>query len=370
MLTLLITMSALLTNDAAAAGRCDAFLRAADTAKGATLIKAYTDLTACDPEVAKTNFTTFMRASGDIETLTELAIAAIDKGTSQPVFAMLDGVPYESRDPVARAIGERCATNARIPSFLQAAHGALRGPTFKRWEAALTACSTPDFVAWEANVIRHPPSGAYDEGYAAVISAYIRRERNAALPALVDAAKATVSGEGPFELLVEKLGVAIQPLGGGKPSEADAAAYLGALRELAAVAKGERARLVAERLAEAGDTGAAAGLLPKIYADRLDGGKLVYGAVAVESCDGQAVLHVARVTEPGKRWTLEGDVAAPLRASKAKLKCAAPEWPVFVSPEPVVGDEGVAAFAEEIGAAWRGRNLTVVMKAEKALGLN
>lgn len=367
---LALLLSAWIATNAEAAGKCDPLLRAADTAKGAALIKAFGDLTACDAEVAKQNFTTFMRASGDVETLTDLALTAIDKGASQPVFAMLDGVPYEHRDPVARAIGERCAANPRIPAFLQAAHGALRGPAFKRWEAALAACDNADFVAWEANVIRHPPSGNFDEAYAAVLSAYIRRERNKSLPTLIEAAKATVAGEGPFELLLEKMGVAIQPGGmGTKPSAEDAAAYLAALRELAGAAHGDRARLLADRLAEAGDTAGAAALLPKIYADRLEGGRLVYGAVAVESCDGQAILHVARVTEAGKRWTLDADVAAPMRAFKAKLKCAAPEWPVFVSHEPLAGDAGVAAYAEEIAAAWRERKLEVSFKAEKAIAL-
>ena len=66
----------------------------------------------------------------------------------------------------------------------------------------------------------------------------------------------------------------------------------------------ERAKEVAERLANAGSEATAAGLLISIYPDRHNNGVFTYGAAAIElaDCDGtkSAVLHVTEEIQPGR----------------------------------------------------------------------
>ena len=139
---------------------------------------------------------------------------------------------------------------------------------------------------------------------------------------------------------------------------------------LVAVAEGvgpEQAALVADRLHNAGAEASAASLLRRVYPDRLtEGGRLQYGAGAIEQCDGQAVLHYALVLEPAKRWSILGDLEAPLRAFKPRLRCTSDEaWPIVATTEPVRSEADVDAWAATQLEHLTSKGLTAKVRKEK-----
>ena len=139
----------------------------------------------------------------------------------------------------------------------------------------------------------------------------------------------------------------------------------------------ERAKAVADRLANAGAEAAAAQLLPFIYTDRMQGGSFLYGAVSIETgdCKGKktAVLHVAQVIEPGKRWIIHNELEEPLRAVKARLaKCTAEEgdWPVATTREPIKGGKDIDSWIADLVKQWEGKGYEVEVKDEKEIRLD
>ena len=125
----------------------------------------------------------------------------------------------------------------------------------------------------------------------------------------------------------------------------------------------------------AGAESAAARLLPVVFPDRVQGGNFRWGGVAIEraDCKGEkmAVLHAAEITEPGKRWIVTDEAMPGLRAAKPKLKkCTVEEgeWPVVLSPEPLVPG-GLDAWARSVGAEWAGQGYTVEVKTEAGFSL-
>ena len=133
----------------------------------------------------------------------------------------------------------------------------------------------------------------------------------------------------------------------------------------------EHAALVADRLYQQGMTERAAGLLKVVYGDRVQSdGTLLYGVASVEHCGGQAVVHLASVTEPAKRWAIDNDVHAPMRAFKQRLKCDTGEpWPVFITRAPVATEADVFTHGDTIEKRYIDKNLVVKIRNEKPIQL-
>ena len=148
-----------------------------------------------------------------------------------------------------------------------------------------------------------------------------------ALPVFTQAA-IKAADNGPFDAILMQMESAVQP-GIGEPIKPEDKARLeSSLVEIASNVNREKARAVADRLANAGASTAAASLLPTVYPDRVDeDGGFLYGAASIEraTCKGEktAVLHIAKVEEPGKRWIILNDVRKPLRAQAEtwKVRC-------------------------------------------------
>ena len=170
----------------------------------------------------------------------------------------------------------------------------------------------------------------------------------------------------------------MQP-GIGEPIKPDEQARLE--RELVKVASAvnrDKARSVADRLANAGADTAAAQLLPTVYPDRVSAtGGFAYGAASIErgDCDGTktAVIHLARVEEPGKRWIILDDVRGPMQGVKPKLtKCTAEgsEWGVSTTPEPVSSSKDIDSWVDGIVKQWKDKGYEVSVRKEKSLILD
>ena len=146
-----------LSQDAQAAS-CDAYVQQASTAKGEALITAWKNLSKCDAELARSTFERFMKASGDLETLTALTITAIDASAYNAVWTMMEKVPYEHRESLARSVGESCNEHANVVPFIQGAWSALKGTDFTAWQSVLTLCGRPEIGTWIEGLVAAPPT--------------------------------------------------------------------------------------------------------------------------------------------------------------------------------------------------------------------
>lgn len=351
---------------------CDDLWKNVAAAPPADVAPSYVKLVQCDAKVAEAHFEDFMRASKDIDTLVSLSLSAIDAGVFAPVWAMLDQVPEVStRDEVAREVGAACADHPKVVPFLEGAHAQLRDRQFGMWRDAYRECATPEIQTWLAGVVAAPPAVAYDEKYNVVSEALVKQQRGAALPVLQKAAIAAGKANGPFTTVLDRMNEAVRPDTFGAPlSDDDRAKLEAALVEVARQVSPELAAQVADRLYQAGAESAAASLLPTIYADRVQGKLMLYGVAAVESCDKQAIVHYAEVTDPAKRWSIVDDVQGPARAFKPRLTCTAEgEWPVLTTPEPLAKG-GLEGWLATIQSEWAGKGLEVKLKEEKAIALD
>lgn len=352
------------------AGKCDAQAKKASSAKGEALVAAYADLLACSKDEAEMHFDSFMKASGDVDTLVALAAVTIDKQSYVPVWGMMEKIPYENREDVARGIGNRCTEQESVPTFLMGAYAGLRDVEFGRWSTALRVCESPTIDKWLEGEVGKPPTSSYDEKYGVLLQVYAKRKGADALPTLQKAATAAAKGGGPLNSILENMDLAVQPEGIGEEVSAGDRKKLEA--SLVSVAKGadkDTAKLVADKLFNAGAEDAAAGLLPTVYADRLEGGKLLYGAAAIEACEKEAIVHWAAVSEPGKRWSIATDIEKPLRGNKARLKCDSGEWPIVFTPEPIADRKDIRTFVDTIMADWQGKGFEVKDREEKDVSL-
>lgn len=350
---------------------CDDLWKSAATVAPAEVAPTFVKLVSCDAAVAQAHFEDFMRASKDIDTLVSLSLSAIDAGMNPPVWAMLDQLPdLSTRDEVAREVGAACAEHPKVVAFLEGAHGQLRDRQFGMWRDAYRECAAPELDTWLATVVSAPPSVAYDEKFNVVSEALVKKQRGAAMPVLQKAAIAAGKSGGPFTTVLDRMNEAVRPDTFGAPlSDADRAKLEAALVEVAKQVSPELAAQVADRLYQAGAESAAASLLPTIYADRAQGKLMLYGVAAVESCDKQAIVHYAEVTDPAKRWSIVDDVQGPARAFKPKLTCTAEgEWPVLTTPEPLPKG-GLETWLATIESEWAGKGLDVKLKEEKAIAL-
>ena len=367
-------LAALLVLPAAAhAGKCDAHASKATSAKGAALVSAFKSLVACDKGEAEMAYDEFMKGSGDVGTLVDLSLTAIDGKLFTPVWNMMEKVPdYSARDEIAKGVGEACGDHADVVPFLKGAYFGLGAVPFGQWDDALVSCSGGDMNSWIESVVSKPPTSSYDEKYNTMLKAYVKRQRGDALPALSKAAIAAGTNGGPFAAILEKMNEAVQPTGFGETlSDADRKRLEDSLVEVANNVSAENASQVADRLFNAGAESAAASLLPAVYPDRVQGGRLTYGVASVESCDKQAFIHYAVVTDPAKRWSILADIEKPLRAYKPKLKCTTEgPWPILATEEPLMSKAGVADWVKEQTGKWEGNGFEVKSKEEKAIDLN
>lgn len=359
------------------AGRCDVYVSQAEKASGASLNALYKKTHGCDKAIAEENFSKFINraaTSGNVESIVSLAITAIDLKAFLPVWNMLGKFKeYSVRDEVAAAIGKECTSNANIVSFLQGAYFGLDPIEFSQWDDALITCEDDGLIGWVEGLVKAPPESTYDEKYNTLLSAYVKRMNEKALPALETAAIASAKGSGPFNNILEKMNQSVEPKDFGEDISAENRASLeSALVNVANAAPPEKASFVADRLFDAGAKDAAASLLPRVYPDRVqNGNQLIYGVASIENCDKTAFIHYSVVTEPAKRWSILADVEAPIRAAKPKLKCTTKgDWPVIATNEPVKSRDDVDEWTKTVKADWESKGFEVKSKEEKGISLD
>jgi hypothetical protein len=361
------------------AGKCDALLKSADTAKGDALVKGYSELVKCDKKLAEDSYVKFMAGATDSDTLVGLTQAAVVAEIWTPVWGQLGKITsYEARDEVARRVGEGCATEAKYLSFLQGAYFGLRDFDFQQWDDALVSCDSPAMTDWLKSQVEAPPEKSFDEKYNLLLSVYVRKQRGAALPSLtkgaIKAAKA-----GPYDSILQGMDTAVAPEMGESMKPEDQKALEDALIAVAKAVGPEKARAVADRLAAAGAESAAARLLPSIYPDRVKSGNtFLYGAAAIEEADCKgtktAIVHYLELSEPGKRWSVLTAAEEPVRGSiKPKLsKCTAvgEKMPVTITSEPVKDAAAIEKWAADLQKQWEGKGFEVKQEEAKAIKLN
>ncbi len=377
LLPALLALASSLAAPTARAASCDAALRRADTSSGEALVGAFEALAKCDAKLAEDNYTRLMTNASDADTLVALSQVAIDHDIWTPVWRQLGRISsYDARDEVARRLGERCGEDEKILSFLQGAYFGLRDIEFQQWDDAFLSCEAPELDAWLVKQVEHPPNKVFDEKYNALVGIFVQKKRREALPHLAKAAIAA-AGSGPYDALLMQINAAVQPELGGTMSPEDRQALKNALVQVANGVDPAKAKAVADQLANAGFQEAAAGLLPRIYPDRVqEGGRFLYGSAAIEAgdCKGvkTAVIHYAPTYEPGKRWVILDEVEPRIRQAKPRLaKCTATfeDWPVATTPEPVKNGKEVEAWAEDLAGRWREKGYEVSTRGEKAIEL-
>ena len=358
---------------------CQYLVRRANASSSSTLARNFTSLAKCSQQEAEASFNGLLPRAKSVDTLVDLSMAAIETEVWTPVWRVLshDALDYDVRDQVATVIGEKCTENPKIVAFLKGAYFGLRDLEFQQWDDALVACQDAGWGDWLTQQAQTPPSSMFDDKYNALLSVVGTRLKADALPVFTKAA-IKAADNGPFDAILMQMESAVQP-GIGEPIKPEDKARLeSSLVEIASNVNREKARSVADRLANAGAEAAAASLLPSVYPDRVDeDGGFLYGAASIEraTCKGEktAVLHVARVEEPGSRWIILNDVRAPLRALKPKLgKCEAEgsEWGVSTTPEPVASSKDVDVWVDQLEKQWTDKGYDVSVKKEKTITLD
>lgn len=358
---------------------CEKEVARMEATKGAAVAGAFAKVAACDAKVGEQVFLKAMvnAAEGseeedDAESLSALALAAIDAQVWKPVWDMPGKITdYSARDVVAQAIGEKCASNEKVVSFLQGAYFGLRDVEFARWERALVACESPAMDAWLTTQVETPPNKQYDEKWVKLVDVFVARKRADALPSLATAGVKAAQGEGPYGAILGKMNEAVSPRMGEQPDPDAQKKLEDALVGMAKQLPAELARPIADSLANAGNDAAAATLLPVIFADRKQADGFHYAAVAVEAgeCKGvkTAVLHTAELVDPGTHYILQDVAQAPMRSFKPALKKCTSEgdWAVVVGESPLKSPEEVGALYDTLAKQWADKGYTVKRKDEK-----
>lgn len=360
----------LLGLSAAWAANCQALAAKASTVRGDEVAPAYQALVTCDKALAETAFPDFIRGTGDVESLVALSNVAIDAGIYKPVVGALESVAG-ARGEIAGAVGGGCEQHPNVVPFFQAAYADSKPRTFAAWRDGVVACRAPALDAWLATIVVAPPAEVVSDRYNTVLAAYGHHKGRAALPELQQAAIAAARNRGPFREVLSTMVDVVRGMGVlGTNLSADDRKVLE--ENLLAVGKAvppEAAREIAERLSAMGSEATAAQLLPVVYADRMQGGSLLYGIAGFESCDGQTVVHWAEAKAGGSKWSVQGDAEAAARAFKPRLKCDAGTWPVAVTPEPVKAASEVGAWGEKLVAEAAARGTEASAREEKAVSL-
>lgn len=360
---------------------------------------AFSELVKCDKKMAESSFPKYLERAASapapeprldengeelpptgptaVDFVTDLFIRAVDGDVWNPAWNAIGKITsYEMRDIVASRVGESCASKPKVVSFLQGAYFGLRDIEFQQWDDAFVTCGDAKLWAWVESQVKAPPAKQFDEKYVALLAIYVRRLRADALPALQEGATKAASSGGPFTAMLAKMGEAVEPRLGESPDPADQEKLVAAMVALAKAVDTEKARGVAQELANAGAEGPAASLLPTLYSDRIQaGGSFLYGAAVIEAgtCGGKkaAIIHYTTATEPGKRWSILGDLEAPMRASKPRLKdCQMEEpWPVVHTPEPIRSAADIDEWAAERQAEWAAKGYDAKLQKEKPIAL-
>ena len=360
------------------AGSCDALVARIGTLEADAVAAAYTALVKCDKKAAEANFDAHLKRATDADALSALFLNAIDAEVWKPVWPALSKVTsYEARDQVALGVGEACAEHPKVVPFLQGAYFGLRDIEFQQWDDSFRACADPALGAWVELQVQAPPDRLFDEKFNTLLEIFVKARKADALPALA-AGAVKAAAAGPFDPMIQKMGEAIAPDLGAQITADDQRKLEEALVSVAKRVAPDKARKVADQLANAGADAAAAELLPTLFPDRVQGGGgFLYGAVAVEEgeCGGKktAYLHFASVTEPGKVWSVVPLIEAPLRASKAKAgkdcKNVASPWAIITSPEPQKSASDVEKWVASIQAEWERKGYAVKTQKERGLAL-
>lgn len=362
------------TLGSALAGPCDALVDAIPTTPREELVGHYEKVVACDARAGEKAFKDFVPASGDVPTLVDLALKAIELQQFQPVWDMLEQLTESSdRKVVAQRIGGICQDKVGVLPFLQGGYFAANDRAFKMWSEAFETCDSGALTEWMEEKVVDPPARTYDDKYNSLMDALVDRKGTDALEPLQRAAVAASQRGGPFTSILEKMHEAVRPATFGTPMPPESRARLA--KAYVDVGNGgvrpEAAALVADRLYQQGDKELAASLLKVVYGERVQSdGRLLYGAASVEHCGGEAVVHVASVYEPSKRWAIQPDVDGPMRTFKKRLKCDTDgPWPVVVTRSPVANEAEVESFGAEVAKEWTAKKLLVKTRAEKAVSL-
>lgn len=362
----------------ASAGPCDALIKKADTVKGGDVASAYGALIKCDRKLAEDNFVRFMTSAGDAQSLVTLSLTAIDADIWSPVWSMVGKISdYSARDEVASEVGGACATHPQVVKFLQGAYFGLRESDFGQWDDAFESCESAELITWMTQQVENPPDKQFDEKFNTVVEVYAKRQGAGALPSLTKGA-IKASKAGPFDTMITAMESSVAPSLGEDMTPESRAALESSYVAVAQKVGPDKARAVADRLANSGSEAAAAKLLPAVYPDRVQGGGgFIYGGAALEAADCKGtktlVIHYASVSEPGKQWNILAAAEAPLRAMKPKLDKCKPEsgdpWPTAVTPEPVKDTKAIEAWAGTLQKQWQDKGYTVTLKEEKAVAL-
>ena len=357
----------------ALAGRCDGYLRKLETRKGEAVVSEFAGMLQCDRDEAEQAFDEFMRAASQVGPIVDLSLVAIDAKLYTPVWNMMEKIPdYQARDEIAKGVGAYCGEHEEVLPFLQGAYFGLRDIQFSQWDDSFLTCESPELVEWIESIVTKPPRTVYDEKYNTLSTAYAQRRGPDALPVLERAAIEAANGGGPFNAIIEKMDLSVQPEGlGAEMAEEDRQRLEAALVTVANAVGPEQAALVADRLYNAGAEGSAASLLPRVYPDRVqsDGG-LLYGGASIEACEQQVVIHAVQVSEPAKRWSILADIEQPLRSFKHRLKCDSEQpWPVLATAEPVASKSDLDGWVDEIVQQWTDKGFAVKVRDEKPLDL-
>jgi hypothetical protein len=377
MLTSILVGITLMTPDASA-GKCDPILKQAQRSSGTNLVRAFERLAACDSSMAENNFHQIMTKATDAESLTGLSLAAINSDIWTPVWTMPGKISsYDARDEITNAIGGQCESNEKVITFLQGAYAGIKAIDFQQWDDAFVACNSSTLTDWMLQQIENPPEKLFDDKFDKLVDILVLRQGSAALPHLT-AGAIKAADNGPYNKMLEAMRNSVNPNLGMSIPEADQQALEAALIEVAQNVSPDKAREVAESLAQNGSEQAAISLLPTIYSDRVQGGGgFIYGVAAVETgeCKGvkTAIIHHAQVSEPGTRWSISGEVESTIRASKTRLKkCTVDdgEWEVRVTVEPQESGSAISTWAEEWAAQLGEQEYEVSLKGEKPITLN
>ncbi len=358
----------------AVAGTCDGLLAKLEDTPRDKLPALFEEVVACSPRAAEKSFKDFVRASGDVPSLVDLSLKAIELEQYQPVWDMLEQITdYRVREEVAHRVGALCQDQVGVLPFLQGGYFAANERAFGMWAEAFTTCPSEGLTAWMLEKVGDPPARTYDDRYNSLLDALVARLGEKALTPLERAAVAASQRGGPFLSILEKMHDAVRPPTIGTPLDATmkrrlAEAYL---RVGTGGVRPEQAAAVADRLYQQGFKEEAASLLKVVYGDRVQtDGRLLYGLASVEHCGGQAVVHVAAVYEPSKRWTIQPEVDEPARAFKRRLKCETDgPWPVFVTRSPVATLADVEAHGDEVAKRYAEKRLMVKIRKEKPIEL-
>lgn len=356
----------------ALAGGCDALVESIPTTARDGLSALLDKVVACDKKEAEKSFKAFVRASGDVDTLVDLSLKAIGHELYQPVWDMPEQLTeYKARTELAQRVGGLCQDQIGVLPFLQGGYIAANDRAFRIWSDAMVTCGSGQLAEWVRTRAADPPSRTYDDKYSALLDVLVKREGPKSLKTLVRGAVVASERGGPFTTVLEKMSAAVAPAEIGaqmtkENKERLADAYV-------AVGNGgvrpEQAALVADRLFQNGFPVRAASLLKVVYGDRVQAdGTLLYGLASVEHCGGRAVIHVASVYEPSKRWSITNDVTSPARRFKARLKCETPNgWDVVTTPSPLTSEADVEEWAAQLEKEWTAKKLVVKLREEKPL---